>query len=216
MPTSIEDVPPEIFKAISSYITPVDYLKFKLVSKSFAHWATLEFKWKEMTKDEVIQGQTSLEAGLPRTRRLKSFICTHCGRVKASRKFSDAQAIKTNFKRICVSCGITNRIYTVGQMPKINGQERIPCWRCRKAVPKYDKWEDALASGKHTLMMIIEHHYRPEGYINRYTTKDGRTLDTSHQLRALAFCGGCLNRMTGSSVEINPMISEQRDRKDRN
>ena len=194
MPIPIETVPPEIFKLISSYVAPIDYLKFKLVSKSFADWATCEFGWKNMTKDEVIQGQISLEAGLPRTRRLKSFICTHCGLVKASDRFSDSQGVKTNWKRICVSCGISNRIYTVGQLPKINGQEHIPCWNCRNAVPKYDKWEDVLASGKDALAEIIECG-KCEGYINRYTTRDGRTLDSIHQLQALAFCKRCMKQM---------------------
>ena len=193
MPTDIQNVPSDIFKIILSYVVPVDYLKFKLVSKSFAVWATSEFDWKNMTKDEVIQGQTSLEASLPRSRRLKSFICTHCGLVKASSQFSDSQAIKTKLKRICVSCGISDRIYTVGLLPKIDGRERIPCWNCRRAVPKYHKWKDALALGKEALMKIIEQS--SEGYIERYTTRDGRTFDCIQELRALAFCELCMKQM---------------------
>ena len=194
MSTAIQNVPSEIFKLILSYVAPVDYLKFKLVSKSFADWATSEFDWKNMTKDEVIQGQTSLEARLPRTRRLKSFICTHCGLVKDSDQFSDSQAIKTNFKRICVSCGISNRIYTVGVLPKIDGQEHIPCWNCRRAVPKYHKWKDALASGKDALLRIMEQG-RSEGYVERYTTRDGRKFDCIQELQALAFCKPCMKQI---------------------
>lgn len=128
MPTFKQNIHicPEIFRIILSHIAPVDYLKVKLVSKEFSEWAAAEFKWKDMTKAEVIQGHTSLEAGLPRGRRLKHFICTHCGLVEPANKFSDSQAVKTNRKRVCISCGIIHRTYTERQLPKINGEERIP------------------------------------------------------------------------------------------
>lgn len=140
MPASLEDVPPEVLKIILSHIDPIDYLKVKIVSKSFSDWADTVFKWEDMTKGEVIQGQTSLEAGLPRARRLKHFICTHCGLVKPTNKFSDNQAVKTNTKRICISCGISYNNYTKRLLPRINGEEHIPCWHCRTAVPKCDNW----------------------------------------------------------------------------
>ena len=56
MPTSVHDVPSEIFRVILSYISPIDYLKVKLVSKAFSRWASAEFDWANMTKGEVIQG----------------------------------------------------------------------------------------------------------------------------------------------------------------
>ena len=194
MPASIEDVPPEIFTVIVSYIAPVDYLKFKLVSKSFSNWASTAFKWEDMTKGEVIQGQTSLEAGLPRARRLNDFICTHCGLVKPTDRFSDNQAVKTNHKRICISCGIISNYYTKRQLPKVNGEEHIPCWHCKKAVPKYNNWEETLASGKDDLMNLLGGS-RTEGLLQRYIAPDGRSLDWIHQLDVLAFCKPCLELM---------------------
>ena len=127
MPTSIKDLPGEVFDIILSDIAPIDYLKVKLVSKDFCKWADTVFKWEEMTKIEVIRGQTSLEACLPRGRRLKILTCTHCGLVKPSNLFSDNQAAKTNPKRICISCGISNKTYTKHLLPKINGESHIPC-----------------------------------------------------------------------------------------
>ena len=176
------------------HIAPIDYLKVKLVSKRFSKWASTGFKWNEMTKAEVIQGQTSLEASLPRTRGLKDFICTHCGLVKPTKMFSDNQAAKTNHRRICISCGISNRVYTVGRMPKISGEERIPCWHCRQAVPKFDDWERYLRSGKAALTELM-HNARTEGSPKMYTTYDGRTLESDQELQALAFCKPCLKRM---------------------
>lgn len=194
MPTSLKDFPPEIFEIILSHIPPVDYLKVKLVSKSFSDWASAVFKWGDMTKGEVVQGQTSLEASLPRTRRLKHFICTHCGLVKPTSGFSDHQAVKTNYKRICISCGIGYNRYTKRQLPKINGEKQIPCWHCRKAVPKYENWEEVLASGKADLTMVLE-GYRTEGIRQRYIAGDGRTLDWAPELQLLAFCKPCLELM---------------------
>ena len=194
MPASIEDVPPEIFTVIVSSIAPVDYLKFKLVSKSFSNWASTAFKWEDMTKGEVIQGQTSLEAGLPRARRLNDFICTRCGLVKPTDRFSDNQAVKTNHKRICISCGIIFNNYTKRQLPKVNGEEHIPCWHCKKAVPKYNNWEETLASEKDDLMKLLGGS-RTEGLLQRYIAPDGRSLDWIHQLDVLAFCKPCLELM---------------------
>lgn len=194
MPTSIQDVPAEILAMILSHIDPVDYLKVKLLSKSFSDWASAKFKWKDMTKAELIQGQTNLEASLPRTRRLTHFICTHCGLVKRKQNFSDNQAVKTNRRRICISCGIGRKVYTKGQMPKINGEERIPCWHCRRAVPKYECWEDIIASGKVALAKVLEGS-RARGLPKAYNTADGRTLEWSQELQALAFCKPCLGQM---------------------
>ncbi|CAD6567017.1 MAG: hypothetical protein ASARMPRED_000465 [Alectoria sarmentosa] len=194
MPASLEEVPPELFKIILSHIPPVDYLKVKLVSKSFSSWASTEFKWRDMTKGEVVQGQTSLEASLPRARRLKHFICTHCGLVKSINKFSDNQAVKTNHKRICISCGISNKIYTKRQLPKINGDEHIPCWHCLKAVPKYDKWEEILESGKADLKKLLGGS-KTEGRLQRYLTTDGRVLEWVYELPVLGFCKPCLELM---------------------
>ncbi len=194
MASPIEGIPAEIFRIILSNIDPVDYLKVKLVSKDFSVWASTEFKWKGMTKTEITIGHTSLEAGLPRGRRLTHVICTHCGLVKPTNMFSDNQAVKKNPKRICISCGISDRIYTKGQMPKINGEECIPCWHCRKAVPKYNRWGETLASGKAALTKLLEGS-KTEGHPERYFTADGRTLDWAHELQALAFCKPCLARM---------------------
>ena len=192
--TSVHDVPPEIFSVILSHIPPVDYLKVKLVSKAFSQWASVEFDREKMTKREVIQGQTSLEASLPRARRLKHLICTHCGRVKPTNEFSDNQAVKTNPRRICLSCGISSKAYTRRQLPKINGEEHIPCWHCRKAVPKYENWEEILVAGKTALTKVMQGS-RSEGLLQRYITGDGRTLDWVHELQALAFCKPCLKVM---------------------
>lgn len=194
MPASFEDVPPELFKIILSYIPPVDYLKVKLVSKSFSDWATDVFEWEDMTKAEVVQGQTSLEASLPRMRHLNHFICTHCGLVKPTNKFSDNQAVKTNHKRICISCGISYNKYTKRQLPKINGEEHIPCWHCREAVPKYENWEEILASGKADLTKLLEGS-RTEGQLQRYIAADGRVFQWAHELQVLAFCKPCLELM---------------------
>ena len=194
MPTSLNDFPPEIFEMILFHIPSVDYLKVKLVSKSFSDWASAVFKWEDMTKGEVVQGQTSLEASLPRTQRLKHLICTHCGLVKRTSDFSDNQAVKTNHKRICISCGIGYNIYTKHRMPKINGEEHTPCWHCMKAVPKYEYWEEILASGKADLINVLE-GYGTEGVRQRYLAGDGRMLDSAHDLRILAFCKGCLELM---------------------
>ena len=195
MPTPMHDMPADVFRIILSYVAPVDYLKVKLASKSFSDWASAEFNWKDMTKEEVIQGQTSLEAGLPRTRRLKHFICTHCGLVKPTNMFSDNQAVKTNHRRICISCGISRKVYTKGQLPKINGEEYIPCWHCRKAVPKYDNWEVTLASGKAALTKLLEGSRTEDHHRERYITGDGRVLLWPHELQALAICKPCLGLM---------------------
>lgn len=194
MPASMKDVPPEILKIILSHIVPVDYLKVKLVSKSFSDWASVVFNWTDMTKGEVIQGQTSLEASLPRARRLTHLICTHCGLIKPTNNFSDNQAVKTNHKRICISCGITYNNYTKRQLPKIKGEEHIPCWHCRNAVPKYDNWEEVLASGKADLTKLLGGS-RTEGRLQKYMTSDGRVLEWVHELQVLAFCKPCLELM---------------------
>ncbi|CAF9937033.1 hypothetical protein IMSHALPRED_010992 [Imshaugia aleurites] len=179
MSASLLGVPAEIFEHILSYIPPQDYLKVKLLSKDFSAYASHVFKWKEMTKGEVVQGQTNWEASLKRGRHLRVFICTHCGLVKPTNDFTDNQAVKTNHKRICISCGISNGTYTKGKMPTINGQEHIPCWRCRKAVPKYNKWEEILASGKAGLTKAM----------------DGSRTNGHLRLDALAFCQPCLGVM---------------------
>ncbi|KAF6218515.1 hypothetical protein HO133_005864 [Letharia lupina] len=171
MPASIKDVPPEIFENILSHIRPVDYLKVKLVSKSFSDWASNVFKWEDMTMEEVVQGHTSVEASLPRGRPLNYCVCKHCGLVKPTNEFSDNQAVKTNHKRICISCGIGYNTYTKRQLPKINGEEHIPCWHCRKAVPKYDNWEEILVSGKAVLTKLLE-ETTPEGDPITYMTSD--------------------------------------------
>ncbi len=194
MASPIKGVPADIFRIILSHIDPVDYLKVKLVSKDFSTWASAELNWKGMTKTEVITGHTNLEAGSPWGRRLTIFICTHCGLVKPKHKFSDNQAVKNNPKRICISCGISDRIYTRGQMPKVNGEECIPCWHCKKAIPKYNGWEETLVSGKAELTKILEGS-RTGGHLARYATADGRTLDWSREIRSLAFCKPCLDRM---------------------
>lgn len=194
MPASTSHVPPEVLKIIFSYIAPVDYLKVKLVSKYFSDWASDVFKWEDMTKSEVVHGQTSLEASLPRGRRLKDFICTHCGLVKPTQMFTDNQAVKTNHKRICISCGIMHNNYTKRQLPKISGEERIPCWHCVKAVPKYDNWEAIVESGKADLVKVLRGS-RTDGLLQRYTARDGRTLDWEHELEVLAFCKPCLKLM---------------------
>ena len=180
--------------AVLSHIDPVDYLKVKLVSKSFSQWASVVFKRKIMTKAEVIQGQTSLEASLPRSRRLKHLICTHCGLVKSTSSFSDNQAVKTNRTRICISCGISRGRYTRGQMPKVNGVEQIPCWHCRQAVPKYKEWERLLAAGKATLTKILKGS-NTGGFLQCYAAGDGRFLAWPHELQVLAFCEQCLELM---------------------
>ncbi len=194
MPASIKDVPPEVFEAILSSITPVDYLKVKLVSKSFSNWASAVFKWRDMTKSEVVQGQTTLEASLPRARRLQDLICTHCGLVKPTKRFSDNQAVKTNHKRICISCGVICNYYTKRKLPRINGEEHIPCWHCKRAVPKYNNWEEILTSGKAGLMEALGGS-RTDGILLRYKNPDGRTLDWIYELQALAFCKPCLQQM---------------------
>ena len=216
MPIPVQDVPADIFRLILSHVAPVDYLKVKLVSKSFSSWASTEFNWEHMTKDEVIKGHTSLEACLPRTRRLKDFICIHCGRVKSTNSFSDNQAVKTNHKRICISCGISQRIYTKGQLPKINGEEHIPCWHCLKAVPKYQDWEKKLALGKAALAKLLEGS-RTEGARQRYITGDSRTLESSHELQALVFCEPCLKLMMRHKEAALRLTlkSGHADRKDR-
>ena len=138
MPTSIEKFPGEVFEIILSDTAPTEYLKVKLVSKHFSKWADTVFKWEEMTKTEVIQGQTSLEACLdfpegqrrsvPKgQRRLDILTCTHCGLLKKINRFSDNQAAQTNPTRFCISCGIISRKYTKGRRPTINGEEHIPC-----------------------------------------------------------------------------------------
>ena len=101
-----------------------------------------------MTKEEVVQGHTSLKAGLPKAQRPKDFIYVHCGLVRPAKKFTYTQAVKTNHKRVCISGGTSRHIYTIGQLPKIEGEEHLPWWRCREAVPKYDSWEEIHASGK--------------------------------------------------------------------
>ena len=194
MPFSIQDVPAEILGIIFSYIDPVDYLKVKLLSKGFSDWASTEFDWQDMTKAEVIQGQTHLEASLPRTRHLIHFICTHCGLVKDKNMFSDNQAVKTNHRRICISCGIGCKVYTKGQMPKVSGEERIPCWHCQKAVSKYENWEEIIASGKVALAKVLEDS-KARGVPKRYKTANGRTLEWSRELQVLAFCKPCLEQM---------------------
>lgn len=194
MPASIKDVPPEIFENILSHIRPVDYLKVKLVSKSFSDWASNVFKWEDMTMEEVVQGHTSVEASLPRGRPLNYCVCKHCGLVKPTNEFSDNQAVKTNHKRICISCGIGYNTYTKRQLPKINGEEHIPCWHCRKAVPKYDNWEEILVSGKAVLTKLLE-ETTPEGDPITYMTSDRRKLVSVHELPALALCKPCLRLM---------------------
>ena len=179
---------------VLSHIPPVDCLKVKLVCKSFNGWACTEFKSRDMTKGEVIQAQTSLEASLPRGRRLKHFICTHCGLVKPTDKFSDNQAVKTKYTRCCISCGINRKIYTTGQMPKVNGVKYIPCWRCKNAVPEYENWQDVMALGKAALMKILSAS-RKEGLPQRYKAGDGRFLVWPYELQALAFCKQCLELM---------------------
>ena len=179
---------------ILSLIPPVDYLKVSLVSKSFHNLASTEFKWETMNMAEVIQGQTSLEASLPRTRKLIHFICTHCGLVKSANKFSDNQAVKTNRTRICISCGISRRKYTKGQMPKIKGVEHIPCWHCREAVPKYEGWQEAMVLGKIAVAGVLEGS-RTRGIRQSYLTADGRTLDWPYEIQVLAFCKRCLELM---------------------
>ena len=201
---------------ILSHIPPVDCLKVKLVCKSFNNWACTEFESREMTKCEIIQAQTSLEASLPRSRRLKHFICTHCGLVKPTDKFSDNQAVKTKSKRICISCGIIRRSYTTGQMPKVNGVKYIPCWVCKNAVPQYENWQDVMASGKAVLTKILE-GFRNEGLPQIYKTGDGRFLEGSNELRVLAFCKQCLDLMLHhkeGSMEIEAFMSNHADKQD--
>ena len=130
MTTSIQQLPGEVFKIVLSDIDPIDYLKVKLVSKHFCKWACDAFKWEEMTKAEVIEGQTSFEAclSLQRGQRLAFLICTYCGRVKTSNQFSDNQtAAKTNPTRFCISCGISDMVYTKTKLPTVNGVSHIPC-----------------------------------------------------------------------------------------
>ena len=179
---------------VLSHIPPVDYLKVKLVCKSFNHWACSEFTSRDMTKREVIQAQISLEASLPRGRRLKHFICTHCGLVKPTDKFSDNQAVKTNYKRTCISCGINRSSYTTGQRPKVNGVKCIPCWLCKNAVPEYENWQDVMALGKAALTKILDAS-RNEGLPQRFKTGDGRFLAWPYELRVMAFCKQCLKLM---------------------
>ena len=194
MSTLQDDIPLEVFRLILSHIPPIDYLKVQLVSKDFYKLASTEFNWRSMTKSEIIQGQLSYEASLPRLRRLTSFVCTHCGLVKPGDQFSDSQAVKTKPQRICVSCCISSNIYNKGVMPNINGEERIPCWHCRKAVPKYQNWEQNMAKGKASLAKFLP-DLRSEGRHQGYITADRRTLNWSHELHALAFCGPCLDLM---------------------
>lgn len=213
----MHDMPADVFRIILSYVAPVDYLKVKLASKSFSDWASAEFKWKDMTKEEVIQGQTSLEAGLPRTRRLKHFICTHCGLVKPTTNFSDNQAVKTNHRRICISCGISRKVYTKGQLPKINGEEYIPCWHCKKAVPKYDNWEATLASGKAALTKLLEGSRTEDHHRERYITGDGRVLLWPHETTSLGnlpTMSGADDASQGGSTEPERLIFGRTDRKD--
>ena len=179
---------------VLSHIPSVDCLKVKLVCKSFNGWACTEFESRDMTKGEVIQAQTSLEASLPRGRRLKHFICTHCGLVKPTDKFSDNQAVKTNYKRICISCGMNRGKYSTGQMPKVNGVKCIPCWLCKNAVPEYENWQDVMALGKAALTEILDGS-GDEGLPQRYTTGDGRVLTWPYELQVLAFCKPCLELM---------------------
>lgn len=179
---------------ILSHLPPIDYLKVKLICKSFNDWVCTESTSRDMTKDELIQAQTSLEASFPRGRRLNHFICTHCGLVKPAEKFSDNQAVKTKYTRTCISCGINRRIYTTGQMPKINGVKHIPCWLCKNAVPEFENWQDVLALGKAALTRIFDES-RKEGYPQRYNTGDGRFLEWPYELKVLAFCNQCLELM---------------------
>ena len=179
---------------VLSHIPPVDCLKVKLVCKSFNDWACIEFTSRDMTKGEIIQAQTSLEASFPRGRRLKHFICTHCGLVKPTDKFSDNQAVKTNYTRTCISCGIYRGKYTTGQMPKVNGLKCIPCWLCKNAVPEFEKWQAEMALGKADLTKIFDVSRR-EGLPQRYKTGDGRFLASPYELRVLAFCQQCLELM---------------------
>ena len=179
---------------VLSHIPPVDSLKVKLVCKSLNAWACTEFNSRDMTKREVIEAQTSLEASLPRGRRLKHFICTHCGLVKPTDKFSDNQAVKTNYTRTCISCGINRRSYTTGKMPKVNGVKRIPCWLCKNAVPEYENWQDVMASGKAALTKILDASWNG-GRPQRYKTGDGRFLEWPNELQVLAFCKQCLKLM---------------------
>ena len=178
---------------VLSHIPPIDYLKVKLVCKSFNVWACMVYKSRVMTKGEVVQAQTSLEASLPRGRRLQHFVCTHCGLVKPTNKFSDNQAVKTNYKRICISCGINRQKYTTGQRPKVNGVKCIPCWLCKNAVPEYENWQVVMASGKAALMKILGPSRK--GLLQRYKTGDGRVLEWAYELQVLAFCKDCLELM---------------------
>ena len=185
---------------VLSHIPPIDSLKVKLVCKCFNVWACPEFKSRDMTKGEVIQAQISLEVSLPRGRPLKQFICTHCGLVKPTDKFSDNQAVKTNYRRICISCGISHRTYTTGQMPKVNGVKCIPCWLCKNAVPEYENWRDVMALGKAALAKILDASWN-EGLPQRYKTGDGRFLAWPYELQVLAFCKECLELMLRHTEE---------------
>ena len=178
---------------VLSHIPPVDCLKVKLVCKSFNGWACAEFKSRDMTKAEIIQAQTSLEASLPRGRHLKYFICTHCGLVKPTNKFTDNQAVKTNYTRSCISCGINRRTYTTGRMPKVNGVTYIPCWLCKNAVPEYENWQDVMVLGKAALTKIL--------HASRYKTGDGRSLERPYEVQVLAFCQQCLELMLRHNEE---------------
>ena len=207
MVTSLIDVPVELFDDIMSYIAPVDYLKVKLLSKDFSARTSHVFKRKEMTKAEVVRGQTSWETSLPWGRRLRHCICTHCGLVKPADKFTDNQAVKTNHKRICISCGISKNMYTTGRQPKINGEAFIPCWRCRQAVPQYHQWEQSLESAKDHLAKVLD-ETRSDGFRPTYSTTDGRTtLGWSRDLWVLAFCRPCLAHMMSQDQEEDADIS---------
>ena len=66
-------------------------------------------------------------------------------------------------------------------------------WRCKQAVPKYDNWEEIVASGKADLAKFMDGSRT--GDLQRYNNADGRSLDWVFELEVLAFCRPCLEAM---------------------
>jgi len=163
IPIPITSLPMEMVLEIIHKVPASSHLAVKLVSKSFHTFATAANLAAPSNKARAIRSHTMIEATIPRGRPLQCCICTACGLVKNTNLFSDAQAKKTNTTRICLSCGIAAKIYTKRKQPKVDGVGKLPCFRCRRAVPIWQGWESVHRRAQYELGKGLGRGFEADG-----------------------------------------------------
>ena len=146
-------IPNELLLNILSVVNPTDHLSVKLVSKRFRDWAT-SIDTATLTLAEASKCHAAIEATFPRNRALVCCCCTRCGHVKDTDQFADPQATKKKANRACIACCIRRKKLSEKSLPRVGGEQRIPCYDCLQAMPLYDGWE--LKSAEARLLLRLD------------------------------------------------------------